>query len=276
MLSVYLRVDAISELPLDATGAMHLALKSSAVGPGRVHVLVTVVQLIHLLGLLILLVIEREHSLVRLLVDQRFSRGSTATPLGDLDDHLGLLVGAEVVGELLANLHLLVHDPQHGVVDGKIVAQIHLLIVLFLVLEDEPDRLPLAEAMETGIGHHHETAAEVNLLLKHLLGEISLDIDAALMDQLLHLHGHIKHLLGDVVTEHPTSAVLGLISDLLLTNGRRHSLEAISHSDVVALEVLIVGLLVETAETLRLERALRREILESDGSAINLESQVID
>jgi len=101
---------------------------------------------------------------MRFFINHWLSNWSSATLLRGLDDHFGLLILAEVIREEFAFLKFLIDAPQHGVVIGQIVAEVHFLVEFLLVLKNDPHWLPRAESMESWVGHHHETSADVNLL----------------------------------------------------------------------------------------------------------------
>ena len=221
------------------------------------------------------------HALLRLGVDHRLAHRGAATPLGDFDDHFALLVVAEVVGELFAaaSHHLLVDDPQSAVVLVQVLGAVlhENLIGLLLVLKDHPGGLPLAEAVEARVGDHHDAANVVEVLVEQLLGEALLAVNGiALVDDLLCIHGDIEHFLSRIFGEEPAGTEVVLVVDAADADGGRHDLEAISDGDVFVLQVLVVCLLVQSAQFLGLEWALRGQVLEGDSGSIDFRSQVVD
>ena len=131
-----------SEFELYVRLAVELLLELSSVSPRGVHVLVTIVGLIQLLMFLLLFVIVCQHFLVGLLVDHGFADWGATSLLGCLDHHFGLLVLAEVVREQFALLQFFVDAPQGGIVYGEIIRQVHFLVKLLFIFQNDPHRFP--------------------------------------------------------------------------------------------------------------------------------------
>ena len=211
---------------------------------------------------------------MRLLVDCGLLNGRARTLLLQFHDEFGLFVLAKQFMENFVWSAFLRHNPKRCVFNLKPVALPRVLHKLLVILEDDADRLPSAETVVGGVGHHDQPLKDIHLVVHVFKREVNFSVDLSFVHKLFCLHTLFKHLLAELLAHEPPRPVVRIIDHFAAPCFWRHLLESINDRQILMLHIVVK--IIQASERFRLLRTFRRELFDSLGGPVDLESHVVD
>lgn len=145
------------------------------------------------------------------------------------------------------------------------------MVVFFF--KEGTDGLPFTEAVVAGVGHHDETLEDVQLVFNRLECQGNFAVDLRLVNKLLALHGLLEHLVREFFADEPASAVVVLIGTFACSNLRRHFLQTVNDSQVLALNVSVE--VIEAAQFFWFHWTLCRQLFNGQTGSIKFATHVV-